>query len=83
MVVDESNQKQICAGNSNAKRVEAESAVIADKSADFDVTDALTGVIQGSCGIDAEKEKSLKEKYGLGNRGMVIFNTCERFYIVK
>ena len=45
MVVDESNQQQICAGNSNAKRVEAESAVIADKSAHFDVTDALTGVI--------------------------------------
>lgn len=43
MVVDESNQKQICAGNSNAKRVEAESAVIADKSAHFDVTEARRG----------------------------------------
>lgn len=26
-----------------------------------------TGVIQGSCDIDAEKEKSLREKYGFGN----------------
>lgn len=46
MVVDESNQQQICAGNSNAKCVEAESAVIADKSARFDVTSSLTGVIK-------------------------------------
>ena len=67
MVVDESNQQQICAGNSNAKRVEAESAVIADKSAHFDVTSSLTGVIKKSCDIDAEKEKALKEKYGFGN----------------
>lgn len=67
MVVDESNQQQICAGNSNAKRVEAESAVIADKLTLFDVTSSLTGVIKNSCDIDAEKEKSLKEKYGFGN----------------
>lgn len=67
MVVDESNQQQIGAGNSNAKCVEAESAVIADKSARFDVTSSLTGVIKNSCDIDAEKEKSLKEKYGFGN----------------
>lgn len=46
MVVDESNQQQICAGNSNAKRVEAESAVIADKSTRVDLTDSLTGVIK-------------------------------------
>ena len=67
MVVDESNQQQICAGNSNAKRVEVESAVIADKLTLFDVTSSLTGVIKNSCDIDAEKEKSLKEKYGFGN----------------
>lgn len=67
MVVDESNQQQICAGNSNAKRVEAESAVIADKSTRVDLTDSLTGVIKNLCDIDAEKEKSLKEKYGFGN----------------
>lgn len=67
MVVDESNQQQICAGNSNAKRVEAESAVIADKSTRVDLTDSLTGVIKNACDIDAEKEKSLKEKYGFGN----------------
>ena len=29
--------------------------------------DSLTGVIKNSCDIDAEKEKSLKEKYGFGN----------------
>ena len=67
MVVDESNQQQICAGNSNAKRVEAESAVIADKSTRVDLTDSLTGVIKNPCDIDAEKEKSLKETYGFGN----------------
>lgn len=67
MVVDEGKQQQICAENSNTKCAGPEPAVIADKSAHFDVTDALTGVIQGSCGIDAEKEKSLKEKYGFGN----------------
>ena len=67
MVVDESNQQQICAGNSNAKCVEAESAVIADKSTRVDLTDSLTGVIKNPCDIDAEKEKSLKEKYGFGN----------------
>ena len=67
MVVDESNQQQICAGNSNAKRVEAESAVIADKSTRVDLTDSLTGVITNPCDIDAEKETSLKEKYGFGN----------------
>ena len=67
MVVDESNQQQICAGNSNAKRVEAESAVIADKSTRVDLTDSITGVIKNPCDIDAEKEKSLKEKYGFGN----------------
>lgn len=67
MVVDEGKQQQICAENSNTKCVKPESAVIADKSAHFDVTDALTGVIQGSCDIDAEKEKSLREKYGFGN----------------
>ena len=67
MVVDESNQQQICAGNSNAKRVEAESAVIADKSTRVDLTDSLTGVIKKSCDIEAEREKSLKEKYGFGN----------------
>ena len=54
-------------GNSNAKRVEAESAVIADKSTRVDLTDSLTGVIKNPCDIDAEKEKSLKEKYGFGN----------------
>ena len=67
MVVDESNQQQICAGNSNAKRVEAESAVIADKSTRVDLTDSLTGVIKGSYDIDLEKKKFLKEKYGFGN----------------
>jgi hypothetical protein len=67
MVVDESNQQQICAGNSNAKRVEAESAVIADKSTRVDLTDSLTGVIKNRCDIDTEKEKLLKEKYGFGN----------------
>lgn len=67
MVIDESKQQQIGAENSNTKCVETEPAVIANKSAHFDVTYALTGVIQGSCGIDAEKEKALKEKYGLSN----------------
>lgn len=67
MVVDESNQQQICAGNSNAKRVEAESAVIADKSTRVDLTDSLTGVIKNHCDIDTEKEKLLKEKYGFWN----------------
>ena len=77
MVIDESKQQQIGAENSNTKCVETEPAVIADKSARIDLTDSLTGVIKNSCDIDAEKEKSLKEKYGFGNRGMVIFSTCE------
>lgn len=64
MVVDESKQQQICAEHTNSKCVETEPAVIADKSARFDVTFSLTGVIKNSCDIDAEKEKSLKEKYG-------------------
>ena len=67
MVIDESKQQQICAENSNTKCVETEPSVIADKSARFDVTASLTGVIKNSCDIDAEKEKSLKEKYGFGN----------------
>ena len=60
-------QQQICAEHTNSKCVGPNSVVISDKSAHFDVTDALTGVIQGSCGIDAEKEKALKEKYGFSS----------------
>lgn len=67
MVVDESNQQQICAEHTNSKCVGPDSVVIADKSARIDLTDSLTGVIKKSCDIDAEKEKSLKEKYGFGN----------------
>lgn len=77
MVADEGKQQQICAEHTNSKCVEPDSVVIADKSARIDLTDSLTGVIKNSCDIDAEKEKSLKEKYGFGNRGMVIFSTCE------
>ena len=67
MVVDESKQQQICAEHTNSKCVGPDSVVIADKSARIDLTDSLTGVIKNSCDIDAEKEKSLKEKYGFGN----------------
>ena len=67
MVVDEGKQQQICAEHTNSKCVEPDSVVIADKSARIDLTDSLTGVIKNSCDIDAEKEKSLKEKYGFGN----------------
>ena len=67
MVIDESKQQQIGAENSNTKCVETEPAVIADTSARIDLTDSLTGVIKNPCDIDAEKEKSLKEKYGFGN----------------
>lgn len=77
MAIDESKQQQIGAENSNTKCVGPDSVVIADKSARVDLTDSLTGVIKNSCDIDAEKEKSLKEKYGFGNWGMVIFGTCE------
>ena len=67
MVVDESNQQQSCAEHINSKCVGPDSVVIADKLTLFDVTSSLTGVIKNSCDIDAEKEKSLKEKYGFGN----------------
>lgn len=67
MVVDEGKQQQICAEHTNSKRVEPEPAAIADKSVRVDVTSSLTGVIHGSCGIDVEKEKALKEKYGFSN----------------
>lgn len=67
MVVDESKQQQICTENSHAKCVEAESVVIAEKLAHINLTDALTGVIKGSYGINSEKEKFLKEKYSFGN----------------
>ena len=63
----ESNQQQICAEHINSKCVGPDSVVIADKLTLFDVTSSLTGVIKNSCDIDAEKEKSLKEKYGFGN----------------
>ena len=65
--VDEGKPQQICAEHTNAKRVEPEPAAIADKSVRVDVTSSLTGVIHGSCGIDVEKEKALKEKYGFSN----------------
>ena len=61
------NQQQICAEHINSKCVGPDSVVIADKLTLFDVTSSLTGVIKNSCDIDAEKEKSLKEKYGFGN----------------
>lgn len=67
MVVDESKQQQICAEHTNSKCVGPDSVVIADKSARIDLTDSLTGVIKNSCDIDAEKEESLKEKYGFEN----------------
>ena len=67
MVVDEGKQQQICAEHTNSKCVGPDSVVIADKSVRVDVTSSLTGVIHGSCDIDAEKEKALKEKYGFEN----------------
>ena len=67
MVVDESKQQQICAEHTNSKCVGPDSVVIADKSARIDLTDSLTGVIKNFCDIDAEKEESLKEKYGFEN----------------
>lgn len=67
MVVDESKQQHICAEHTNSKCVGPDSVVIADKSARIDLTDSLTGVIKNSCDIDAEKEESLKEKYGFEN----------------
>lgn len=67
MVIDESKQQQICAEHTNSKCVETEPVVIADKSARFNVTSSLTGVIKNSCDIDAEKEKSLNEKFGFSN----------------
>lgn len=67
MIVGGSEQQKICVKNSNTECAEHEPTVIADKSVRVDLTDALTGVIQGSCDIDAEREKSLKEKYGFGN----------------
>lgn len=44
MVVDESNQQQICAEHINSKCVGPDSVVIADKLTLFDVTSSLTGV---------------------------------------
>lgn len=46
MVVDESNQQQICAEHINSKCVGPDSVVIADKLTLFDVTSSLTGVIK-------------------------------------
>ena len=51
MVVDESNQQQICAEHINSKCVGPDSVVIADKLTLFDVTSSLTGVIKNSCEI--------------------------------